>query len=144
MSCVRMVIRGKPIAQPRPRVDVRGRFPHVYEAKASHAIHAWKETIKIVSLDKCWRGQRLEGPLALYVAFTMPRPKSMIWKTRPMPRERHVGTPDLDNLVKPILDATQGIVYADDCQIAELMASKWIAAGDEWPGVVISFMSLDE
>lgn len=139
---IKMVIVGKPIAQPRPRVDTRGGFPHVYEAKASHAIHSWKETLAIVAWDRMARTRRLAGPLSVVVTFHMPRPKSMIWKTRPMPRERHVGTPDLDNLVKPILDATQGIVFADDCQIAELYASKWIAAGDEWPGVVISINEL--
>lgn len=134
---IKMVIVGKPIAQPRPRVDTRGGFPHVYEAKASHAIHSWKETLAIVAWDRMARTKRLSGPLSAVLIFVMPRPKSMKWVSKPMPREQHVGTPDLDNLVKPVLDSIQGIVFADDCQIATLYASKWIAAGDEYPHVEI-------
>ena len=35
------------------------------------------------------------------------------------------GAPaDVDNMVKPILDAMKGFVYADDCQVTDLVSRR--------------------
>ena len=38
--------------------------------------------------------------------------------------KREVGRIDLDNLIKPILDALTGIIYRDDTQVFQLRAEK--------------------
>ena len=47
--------------------------------------------------------------------------------------------PDLDNLVKFVADALQGVdgFYLDDCQIVEIKAEKHYATKSELPKTVI-------
>jgi hypothetical protein len=49
-----------------------------------------------------------DGPLTVRITFIMPRPKNKVWKQKPMPRYCHIKKPDLDNLVKAVLDALNG------------------------------------
>ena len=49
------------------------------------------------------------------------------------------GRPDLDNLVKALTDACNGIVWRDDAQIVRLMAEKRYG---EQPGAVVSVIPL--
>ena len=60
----------------------------------------------------------------------MPRPKShfrtgkyygMLKNTAPL---HHVKTPDLDNLVKFVLDAMNKVFYVDDSQVTEIITTK--------------------
>lgn len=60
------------------------------------------------------------GPIGLDVKFYSTRPKSV---TRIFP---HVK-PDLDNYIKAVLDAANGILWKDDGQIVSLMARKLYA-----------------
>jgi Holliday junction resolvase RusA-like endonuclease len=36
----------------------------------------------------------------------------------------HVSRPDIDNIVKAILDGLNGVVFADDASVAQLVSSK--------------------
>ena len=49
------------------------------------------------------------------------------------------GRPDLDNLIKALTDACNGIVWRDDAQIVRLMAEKRYS---EQPGASISVIPL--
>ncbi len=40
------------------------------------------------------------------------------------------GSPDLDNMAKPILDALKGLVYVDDSQVFDLICRKRNLNGD--------------
>ena len=80
-------------------------------------------------------GQRCDAPLRWCAA--MPRPKNKVWKRKPMPRYWHTKRPDLDNLVKAVLDALNGLAWRDDAQIHTLNISKVVAAGDEQPHVQV-------
>jgi Holliday junction resolvase RusA-like endonuclease len=77
----------------------------------------------------------MRGPVRLEVLFIMPRPKRMIWKTKPMPRVPHIQTPDADNLIKNIKDALNRIAWADDKLIYDEHSQKYWAAGDEAPHI---------
>lgn len=60
----------------------------------------------------------------------MPIPKSYSKAKRIMiceGRLHHTKTPDLDNLLKLVLDGLNGVAYIDDKQIIELTASKFYA-----------------
>ena len=63
--------------------------------------------------------------LMIDMEFTMPIPQSLSKKKQSelvaMP---HTKKPDLDNLVKAVLDALNGVAYMDDSRISNINASK--------------------
>lgn len=72
----------------------------------------------------------LKGDISLNVTFYMPRPKKhyrtgkyarLLKKDSPF---WHSTKPDIDNLVKFVMDALQGILWSDDCKIVRLETSK--------------------
>lgn len=73
------------------------------------------------------------GPVVLIVRFWMPRPKSR--RTRDLLPDRR---PDLDKLVRSILDALTGIAWTDDGQVVEILASKRYATETDPPGAEVS------
>lgn len=61
----------------------------------------------------------LKGPLALYVTFYLPIPKSLSNKKQQnLENTYHWRKPDKDNLEKWLCDICSKIVYTDDSQIA--------------------------
>ena len=83
------------------------------------------------------------GPVCMDILFVFPRPKSRIWKKKPMPREPHISRPDRTNLIKAVEDALNGVAWRDDSQVFSGNARKHIAAGDEQPGIHIVITELD-
>jgi len=65
-----------------------------------------------------------EGPIAVWVTFIRPRPKSA------PKREWFTVKPDLDNLEKPTLDCMSGVLFGDDAQIIEKHSYK--VYGENW------------
>jgi Holliday junction resolvase RusA-like endonuclease len=59
----------------------------------------------------------LTGPLSVDITFAVEKPKSAK-RTAPTAR------PDLDNYIKAVLDALNGIFWHDDAQIVEITARK--------------------
>lgn len=47
------------------------------------------------------------------------------------------GKPDLDNVIKSVLDGMNGIVFHDDVQVIKLTAEKLWCLGDELPRVEV-------
>lgn len=56
-------------------------------------------------------------PVKITIVFVMPRPKTV---KRPYP----TVAPDLDKLVRGVLDGLTGIAYDDDAQVVEIHAYK--------------------
>jgi len=71
-------------------------------------------------------------PVAVYLAFHMPRPKSAPQRFVPA-----IKRPDIDKLVRSCADAITGVVISDDSQITELRATKilTLAHDTRGPGV---------
>lgn len=85
-----------------------------------------------------YRDEPLTCPLAIDITFRMPVAKSIKGRMR---RDmlsgyvHHTKKPDIDNLVKLVLDTMTGIVYKDDCQIIRVSANKRYS---EVPGILVS------
>lgn len=124
-----------PIAQPRQRqrvVVAKGRsFPHNYTPQKS-PVNVFKATVQLAA-SQAYDGPPLDEPLEMSITFVFGRKKNQIWKTKPMPRLPHVGKPDLDNLLKSLLDALNGTLFVDDARVARLTACKFVASGSEQP-----------
>jgi Holliday junction resolvase RusA-like endonuclease len=66
--------------------------------------------------------QVLDQPVSVEIMFHMKRPKSV---TRDLPSVK----PDLDNLLKAILDGMNGIVWRDDALVCEIVTRKIYSDG---------------
>jgi crossover junction endodeoxyribonuclease RusA len=75
----------------------------------------------------------LTGPVEVEIDFTLPRPKSARG-----PNQYPAKRPDLDKLVRAVLDAlTDGGAWADDGQVVTLTAGKLYPFAGEAPGCQI-------
>lgn len=120
-----LTIQGKPMACPRPRATRRGRvyMPSTYTA---HKIAISKD-LRVAKVLQNWTHN--DGtPLKLEVHFLFKRPQKMKGK-EPV----HKTTkPDIDNLVKTIMDTLQDAeIIKDDKCVVEIHARKWYARKGE-------------
>jgi len=56
---------------------------------------------------------------------------------------RKTSRPDCDNIAKAALDAGNGILWADDAQVAELHVSKWVCYSGQEPFVEVTVRELE-
>lgn len=126
-----------PVAQPRPRAFVVGGSARMAGVPTKHPVHDFKASVRSAFVA-VYQGPPLAGPLKMSCVFLMPRPQSMIWKSKAMPRVPYtVGKNDWDNLGKAVSDALLKLAYRDDGQLWNVRVQRWIAAGDEAPHVEI-------
>ena len=84
----------------------------------------------------------LDGPLRLRVWFFLRRPKSTPKRRRTWPDR----TPDLDKLVRLVLDALTGTLIADDARVVQIVAEKDYAefTSDPRPRACVSVSRISE
>ena len=119
-----LIINEVPKPQPRPRITVRGKYAHAYEPKD---ITQYKRLVAMKYRLAHKQQLPLTGALSVDVRFYRPVQKSISKAER---QRRLLGQslptvkPDIDNYVKAILDALNGLAFKDDSQIAVLYARK--------------------
>lgn len=110
----------EPVPKGRPRMTRSG---HVYTpAKTREFEHL------VSCLAKKKIKKALTGALELDCEFYMRKPKKPV---NMYPRG------DLDNYVKAVADALNGIAWADDAQVSQITASKAYAVGVQGAGILI-------
>ena len=132
---IELIIPGIPKAQPRAKARRQGMHARVYTPKTADA---FKAAIAITAKTKYFEPP-IDGPVKVEVEFVLPRPQSMVWKTRQMPRVPCAKKPDGYNLVKAVYDALKGIAWRDDSQVVFGSFQKWTASGYEQPHTIIRF-----
>jgi Holliday junction resolvase RusA-like endonuclease len=128
----RLRLEGPPIAQPRQRFRVIGKFVRPYN-DGKHPVNAYKAALATLARLN-WRRAPMDGALESKVLFILARSKPGAWK---------ISRPDIDNQIKSIWDALTGIVFVDDAQIASVKAWKRFAGKDEREAVEIEIASID-
>ena len=111
--------------QPVPQGSMKVINGHVIHSQGS-ALAAWRSAIAL-SAKLAGAKPHLE-PVEIDMAFTVARPRTVT-------RQEPTVPPDLDKLVRGVLDALTAIAYRDDAQVTRITASK--AYGDT-PGVSVS------
>lgn len=109
-------VLGKPIAKKRPRVyrDEDGNSWGVNPHREAEQDFGWE--VKSQS-PTCYKS----GALTMEVVFILPIPKKYSkMQNLPLP----TGKPDVDNLLKFVLDSCNGILYKDDAQVVDLHGIK--------------------
>jgi len=123
MKTLAVRVCGEPKAQPRVKAFRRGSHAGVYDPGTADG---WKLLVRHEA-SKVWDAVKFTGPVAVELAFYMPRPKSHFGKNglKATAPHAHTGKPDLDNLEKAVLDAlTQLGIWDDDSQVAVVTKCK--------------------
>jgi Holliday junction resolvase RusA-like endonuclease len=117
-------LEGDPKGKGRPRFRSTGKFVQTYtDAKTRD----YEEQIRIAARNAMGNAEILEGPIRFMLVAAFPIPKSMSKDDRRRAIEgdlRPMKRLDLDNVLKAHMDALNGIVYRDDCQVTRISASK--------------------
>lgn len=140
MNGIKFKVPSIPVAQPRQRTAVRDGHAVNY-TPTKHPVNQFKAAVQMAA-SEAYQGPPLECPLGLAVVFVLER-KGKLKKRSPNPTYYANKRPDLDNLMKSLADALNGLLYRDDSQICEAILTKRVAAGDEQPHVDVHFQELD-
>jgi Holliday junction resolvase RusA-like endonuclease len=117
MVCLK--IPGKPMGKQRPRLGAGHTFNPQKTVNYETLV---KELYVMNKLPK------LEGPIKMEITALYEIPKSKSKKQQEEMRQdkvRPTVKPDMDNIIKIIADALNGIAYDDDKQIVQVTCSKW-------------------
>ena len=130
MTQVHFTIEGPPQGKARPRVTRHGTYTPSKTKEYERAIQdAYRDQVGDTFF---------EGPVSVDIFCLFPIPKSRTkgqkkemvdWRVRPCVK------PDLDNVVKAVCDALNGIAWQDDNQVCDLCVRKQYG---ETPGVFVS------
>lgn len=139
-------IPGDPVSQGRPRFVRRGRYMGAIDPERSRL---WKHHARGYIREAMKDAAPLLGPLELSVLFVFSCPASHCAKPTkrnpepaPTPRRWRESRPDIDNLTKAVMDASNGLIFEDDCQIVRLDARKvWGRQGED-AGVYMTVRSV--
>lgn len=128
-------IEGVPIAKGRPRVCKN----HTYTPQRT------KDYENLVEWSWCMKYGNLkpsDKPIRAYIKFYMPIPKNTSKKkTAQLINQPHIKRPDMDNLIKAVLDGLNGLAFIDDSQVFALTAER--IYGDK-PKAVVWLSEADE
>ena len=113
-----LTVYDEPVAKARPRVTVRAGRAHAYTPAATLQAE-WRIRNRWIETHGT---EPMTGPLALTVTVWLAIPQSMPKKHRAtaQPTKR----PDLDNYIKTVMDALNGVAWADDSQVVRIIADK--------------------
>jgi Holliday junction resolvase RusA-like endonuclease len=123
-AAVYFVVYGTPIGKGRPRATSRGGFVRMYtDAKTL----GFEQAVADEARTAMSNFDLFDTPMQLQLSAYYPIPKSWSKKKRQLAVDGEIYPqvkPDLDNVMKAILDALNGVVYADDSQVINMVATK--------------------
>ena len=98
----------------------------------------------VIAHARAARVPRLDGPVALVVRAWWSCPKALQRVREPYMGGPKTSKPDADNVAKLFLDALNGLAYADDAQVVELLVYKNWAPQSEPGRVTVRYWELNE
>ena len=117
-------VEGNPVTQGSMKV-INGRVLH----SRGEALILWRTMVAMAARKAgCFP---MPNPIEMTIDFRLPRPKTV---RRNLP----YVAPDLDKLIRAVLDALTGVAYVDDGQVVTIKSTK--TYGD--PGVKITLDTL--
>lgn len=111
---------GVPVPQGSMKV-INGRVLH----SQGSALAVWRSTVAFAA--KIAGAKVTDEPVEMTMVFIMPKPKTV-------KRDLPTVPPDLDKLVRGVLDALTHVCYSDDAQVVSINAHKVYGAT---PGVEV-------
>lgn len=124
MNSLTFTVPGQPVAKGRPKFARQGGFVRAYTPEKTVA---YETLVKLAAGEAMAGAPPMQGAISLtlrlYVAIpksTTKRDRAAIEAGRFLPTKK----PDIDNVLKAITDAMNGIVYDDDAQIVTGLIAK--------------------
>jgi Holliday junction resolvase RusA-like endonuclease len=124
MIQIMFTIYGEPVPKGRPRFSTRGKFPVAYTPEKTKN---YESDVGMMAKAAMGASEPLEGALEAFIYVTFPVPASYSKKRTEAclsGAEKHTKKPDLDNVVKAVLDGMSDIVFLSDSQITSIHATK--------------------
>ena len=121
---ISLVIPGKPVAKARPRVFRHGKFTRA--VTPTNTVN-YETQIRERFATEYPGFEPMDGGLSLMLDADFPIPTSASKRKRELMLDGEiyrVQKPDLDNVIKIVMDALTGLAYKDDSQIVEIAATK--------------------
>jgi crossover junction endodeoxyribonuclease RusA len=124
------VVPGKPVPQGSMKAVPRGKFAVVVHDNEQQ-LGDYRARIALAARSAGIRVK--DGPVEITVHFLLPRPKTHFGTgrnaqtLRPSAPEHPTGKPDVDKLVRALLDGLTHIAFRDDSQVVRVVAQKFYA-----------------
>lgn len=138
---IKFTVPGNPVAKGRARSFIRnGKIGHYTPNKTV----SYENLVKIVAVEAMGGSNPINDAVLMNVGLYVQIPASWAKKKQAQARNgevRPLSKPDLDNYIKAISDAMNGVVFNDDKQVVELSVKKYYS---ELPRAEIEIKSLCE
>lgn len=138
---MKFFVDGVPIPQGSMSAFIRGARAVVIDQK-SPRLKPWRQMVNVKARD--YFPAPLEGAVEASLEFFLPHPRYHYTKTGAKSSRYRIYPPvkpDLDKLVRAVLDGLTGVAFRDDAQVVTIQASKTYGIR---PGVQISIRSIKE
>lgn len=135
---IKFIVNGKPQGKARPRFKRCGNYVSTYNPKSTSN---YEKLVKLSAIEQC--KDKLDKEYTGLVKMSIIahfKPNKGISKKQHdlLIGQAHLKRPDLDNLIKIICDALNGIAYKDDNQVAIIIAEK-VYSDEEKVEVIIEY-----
>ena len=124
MISIMFTVYGHPVAKGRPRFSTRGKFPVAYTPEKTKS---YETEVGMMAKAAMGASEALEGALEAFIYVTFPVPASYSKKRTEAclnDIEKHTKRPDLDNVIKAVIDGMDKIVFFNDSQITSIHSTK--------------------
>ena len=136
-------ILGSPIGQGRPKFSTINGHARAYDPEKSRNYKAYVKLLATQAMkEQCF--EMIEGPCSLDILafFEVPKSKSKKFREAALSGlEYPTKKPDIDNIIKAIQDALNGLAYKDDALIVRLHTVKLYS---EIPRVEVTLIEWDK
>lgn len=115
---------GKPVGKGRPKFTRRGGYVRAYTPKGTSDYEA---LVAESYQGEYGNEEKMDCPLKVKILAVFPIPKSLRKADRELAKKdilKPTKKPDIDNIVKVILDGLNGVAYEDDALVVSVEADK--------------------
>lgn len=117
-----MIIYGQPQGKARPRFRSCGKYVQTYTPKSTMEYETQIKNEYYLQEKKYYSKE----PLSIKIRAFYEIPKSWSKKKKAIATDlRPMVKPDLDNIIKVVLDALNKVAYADDKQVCRIYSEKY-------------------
>lgn len=124
---IKFTYHGEAVGKGRPRYAKRGDYVHTYTPKRTKDFEDALRFEFMAGNCEAMPVYDKDTPLQATVLVGVGIPKSYSKKKQALCRDRFVAPnkkPDIDNILKSVMDSLNGYAFADDSQVVRIMAEK--------------------